>query len=73
MDAELQTGRVKWFNDAKGYGFITQDNGDKDVFAHFSVIKTDDNRRKLNDGARVKYSYETGEKGLQATAIYIID
>ena len=56
------TGKVKWFNDTKGFGFITPEDGSKDLFVHFSSI-SGDGYRSLNDGARVSYEAEDGPKG----------
>jgi CspA family cold shock protein len=58
------TGTVKWFNNAKGYGFISQETGE-DVFVHHSAI-TMTGYRTLNEGQRVQFSVERGPKGLQA-------
>jgi CspA family cold shock protein len=60
-------GVVKWFNAAKGYGFIGHENGD-DVFVHFSAIMSDGYRR-LEQGQKVEFSIEEGPKGLQATNV----
>ena len=57
-------GKVKWFNDAKGYGFITPENG-KDVFVHHSAIKGN-GFKTLEDGQRVEFELVQGQKGLQA-------
>lgn len=63
----MAEGRVKWFNDGKGYGFIEADTGD-DVFVHFSSI--DENGFKsLSEGQRVFYDEERGAKGLQAVRV----
>ncbi len=62
--ADRETGTVKWFNDAKGYGFITRENGE-DVFVHFSSIRGE-GYRSLEDGQRVEFVVTTGDKGLQA-------
>ena len=60
-------GTVKWFNDAKGYGFITTDDG-KDVFVHFSAIKMD-GFRSLKEGERVEFEITEGPKGPQAANV----
>lgn len=60
----MATGKVKWFNAAKGYGFIEQDNGE-DVFVHFSQIM-EEGFKTLNEGQSVEFEITTGEKGLQA-------
>ena len=59
-----ETGVVKWFNAAKGFGFIQRENGE-DVFVHFSAIQTN-GYRTLDEGARVSFSVKQGPKGLQA-------
>ena len=64
----MSTGIVKWFNDAKGYGFITPDDGGKDVFAHFSEIKGN-GFKSLKENQRVTFDVSTGPKGPQATNI----
>jgi CspA family cold shock protein len=58
------TGKVKWFNAAKGYGFITGDDG-KEVFVHFSAIQVD-GYKTLDEGQAVEYEVNDGEKGPQA-------
>ncbi|AWL11168.1 Y-box factor like protein [Saliniradius amylolyticus] len=62
------TGTVKWFNEDKGYGFITQDNGGKDVFVHFRAIQGD-GFRTLKEGQKVTFDVEEGQKGLQAANV----
>ena len=64
------TGKVKWFNTAKGYGFITPDDGSKDLFVHFKAIAKD-GFRNLNEGDLVEYSPKTGEKGLFAEHVIV--
>ena len=61
----MPQGKVKWFNDAKGYGFITQDGG-QDVFCHFSAI-TGEGYRSLKEGDAVQFDVTQGPKGLQAS------
>jgi cold shock protein len=62
-----ETGTVKWFNAAKGFGFIQRDNGE-DVFVHFSAIQTG-GYRTLDEGARVSFVVKRGPKGLQADQV----
>lgn len=69
---EVVTGTVKWFNETKGFGFITQDNGGPDVFAHFNAI-TEDGFRTLIEGQRVEFTVSVGQKGHQAENIKLID
>ena len=64
----MATGTVKWCNDAKGYGFITPDDGGEDLFAHFSAIKMD-GFKTLKQGQRVTFDLKEGEKGKQADNI----
>jgi len=56
------TGTVKWFNDEKGFGFITRDDGEKDVFCHHSAIKAD-GFRSLTEGQKVEFDVVQGQKG----------
>jgi CspA family cold shock protein len=65
--SEKETGTVKWFNDAKGYGFISRDSGD-DVFVHFSAIQGG-GFRSLQEGQRVEFNVEQGDKGPKATNV----
>lgn len=60
-------GRVKWFNDAKGYGFIEQESGD-DVFVHFTAIQTD-GFKTLAEGQQVEFEVNDGKKGPQASNV----
>jgi len=62
-----EQGTVKWFNAAKGYGFIQRESGE-DVFVHFSAIQGD-GYRTLEEGARVSFEVKTGPKGLQAATV----
>ena len=64
---EKETGTVKWFNDAKGYGFIARDAGE-DVFVHYSAVEGD-GFRTLREDDRVEFAVEQGPKGLQATQV----
>ena len=64
----MSTGTVKWFNDAKGFGFITPDEGGEDVFAHFSAISTS-GFRSLKEGQQVQFDIVQGPKGKQASNI----
>jgi cold shock protein len=63
----METGTVKWFNGAKGYGFISRENGD-DVFVHFKEI-VGDGYKNLAEGDKVKFEVTKGPKGLQATGV----
>lgn len=64
----MVTGVVKWFNDEKGYGFISGEDGN-DVFVHYSAIKEEGKRKNLNEGESVKYDVVQGPKGLQASNV----
>jgi CspA family cold shock protein len=64
----MQTGTVKWFNDSKGFGFITPDGGGEDLFAHFSEIKSS-GFKSLKENQRVSFEVTTGPKGKQAANI----
>jgi len=67
--SEKQTGTVKWFNDAKGFGFITPTNGGEDLFAHFKEIQGGEGFKSLAEGQKVEYIPNRGPKGMQATRI----
>jgi CspA family cold shock protein len=67
---EIETGTVKWFNDAKGYGFIARDEGE-DVFVHFSAIESE-GFRSLREGQRVEFGVEQGPKGMQAIHVRML-
>jgi CspA family cold shock protein len=64
----MANGTVKWFNDTKGYGFITPDEGTKDLFVHHSNI-AGEGFKSLAEGARVSYDERQGEKGPEATNV----
>ena len=66
--SERVTGTVKWFNDAKGFGFITPESGGKDVFVHHTAIKAQ-GFRSLAEGERVEFSIEEGAKGPAAADV----
>lgn len=61
----MPNGTVKWFNDAKGYGFITPEDGKEDIFVHYSAI-SGNGFRTLTEGQAVSFQVEKGPKGLQA-------
>ena len=65
---QVDTGTVKWFNDKKGVGFITPDDGTDDLFVHHSEISAE-GYRSLEDGQKVEYEVTKGDKGLQATKV----
>jgi len=67
----VATGTVKWFNDSKGYGFISPDEGTKDVFVHFSAI-TGQGFKTLAEGARVQFEEQQGQKGPEASNVSLI-
>jgi CspA family cold shock protein len=68
----MATGVVKWFSNAKGYGFISPDEGGDDIFAHFSSIEME-GYKSLKEGQRVEFDVATGPKGLQASKISFTD
>jgi cold shock protein len=67
----MATGTVKWFNDAKGYGFIAPSDGSKDVFVHYSALDGD-GFKTLAEGAQVEFEIEEGPKGPQAQAVRVV-
>ena len=64
----MATGKVKWFNDQKGFGFVTAEESGRDVFVHHTVIEGD-GFKTLQDGETVEYEAEDGAKGLKATKV----
>jgi len=70
-NSQMATGTVKWFNDAKGFGFITPDDKSEDLFAHFSAIESS-GFKSLKEGQKVSYEATQGPKGKQASSIKII-
>jgi len=67
----MPTGTVKWFNNDKGYGFITPDDKGKDVFVHHSAI-SGEGYKSLDEGAKVEYEVEDGPKGPQARSVSVV-
>jgi cold shock protein len=68
---DMATGTVKWFSDEKGFGFITPDEGGKDLFVHHTGISAD-GFRSLAEGARVEYEAESGDKGPKAVNVQVV-
>jgi CspA family cold shock protein len=65
----IETGTVKWFNEAKGFGFIAPDNGGKDLFAHFKEIQGE-GFKVLTENQRVEFEVTQGQKGPQASNVH---
>jgi cold shock protein len=69
--SNMATGTVKWFNESKGYGFITPDEGSKDLFVHHSAI-VGDGFKSLAEGAKVQYDAAEGQKGPEAKSVTLV-
>ena len=67
----MATGTVKWFNDEKGFGFITPDDSGKDLFVHHSSIQGE-GFKNLQEGQKVEFTVEQGPKGLQASNVVVV-
>ncbi len=67
----MATGTVKWFNDAKGFGFIAPEGGGDDIFVHFSAINTN-GFRTLKEGEKVSFEVVEGPKGSQAAGVHVV-
>ncbi|MEU0238549.1 cold-shock protein [Nocardiopsis sp. NPDC006198] len=68
--SERQVGTVKWFSEEKGYGFVTPDSGDPDLFVHFRAIEGS-GFKSLNDGQKVSFEAVQGQKGMQADKVRV--
>ncbi|MBI5022242.1 MAG: cold-shock protein [Ignavibacteriales bacterium] len=68
----MSTGKVKWFDGKKGFGFITPTDGSADVFVHFSAIKSDNEFKTLKEGMMVEYELTQGAKGSQASNVKLV-
>jgi CspA family cold shock protein len=69
--SQAETGTVKWFNDAKGFGFISRDQGGDDVFVHFRSIQSS-GFKSLAEGQKVSFNVTQGQRGLQAEQVQVI-
>jgi CspA family cold shock protein len=71
IEESMQSGTVKWFNESKGFGFITPEGGGEDLFVHFSAIKGN-GFRTLAEGQKVRFDVVPGKKGLQAAGVEVV-
>jgi len=69
--SQQETGTVKWFNDAKGFGFISRDQGGDDLFVHFREIQSQ-GFKSLTEGQKVSFKVTQGQKGLQASEVKVL-
>jgi len=70
--SNMATGKVKWFDGKKGFGFIVPEDGSGDIFVHYSAIKTNNEFRILKEGMNVQYEVSEGKKGLQAVNVVVL-
>ena len=68
----MATGKVKWFDGKKGFGFIVPNEGNGDIFVHYSAIKSDNEFKLLKEGMNVQYDVTEGKKGLQAVNVVVL-
>ena len=66
-------GKVKWFDNKKGFGFISPDDGSKDVFVHFSAIAGQEGFKTLEEGDVVEFDVENGKQGMQAANVTVVE
>ena len=69
----MENGKVKWFNDEKGFGFITPETGGKDIFVHRNNVENLASNESLKDGDEVEYSISETPKGLNAVEVYVLE
>ena len=69
----MEYGKVKWFNDEKGFGFITRESGEKDVFVHRNNVENLADNESLKDGDEVEFSVSETPKGLSAVEVYVLE
>lgn len=69
----MEQGKVKWFNDEKGFGFITREAGGKDLFVHRNNVENLASNESLKDGDEVEFAVSEGPKGLSAVEVYVLE